>query len=57
MYILQNDMENNLASILCDINKHSIPLDPANSDYQRVLDDIIEQGASCYGIVSMKAEL
>ena len=25
-----------------------IPLDPANSDYQRVLDDIIEQGASCF---------
>jgi len=41
-------MENNLASILCDINKHSIPLDPANSDYQRVLDDIIEQGADCW---------
>jgi len=48
MYIHQNDMENNLASILCDINKHSIPLDPANSDYQRVLDDIIEQGADCW---------
>lgn len=41
-------MENNLASIFCDINKHSIPLDPANSDYQRVLDDIIEQGADCF---------
>jgi len=25
-----------------------IPLDPANSDYQRVLDDIIEQGADCF---------
>jgi cytochrome c1 len=48
MYIHQNDMENNLASIFCDINKHSIPLDPANSDYQRVLDDIIEQGADCF---------
>jgi len=48
MYIHQNDMENNLASILCDINKHSIPLDPANSDYQRVLDDIIEQGADSF---------
>ena len=47
MYILQR-YENNLASILCDINKHSIPLDPANSDYQRVLDDIIEQGADCF---------
>ena len=26
----------------------SIPLDPANSDYQKVLDDIIEQGADCF---------
>ena len=26
----------------------SIPLDPANSDYQRVLDDILEQGADCF---------
>lgn len=25
-----------------------IPLDPVNSDYQRVLDDIIEQGADCF---------
>ena len=25
-----------------------IPLDPANSDYQKVLDAIIEQGASCF---------
>jgi len=48
MYILQNDIENNLAGILCDINKHSIPLDPANSDYQKILDDIIEQGADCF---------
>ena len=48
MYILHNDIENNLAGILCDINKHSIPLDPANSDYQRILDDIIEQGTDCF---------
>jgi len=26
----------------------SIPLDPANSDYQKILDDIIEQGADCF---------
>ncbi len=25
-----------------------IPLDPANRDYQKVLDDIIEQGADCF---------
>ena len=30
------------------INDKSIPLDPANRDYQRVLDDIIEQGADCF---------
>ncbi len=26
----------------------SIPVNPANSDYQRVLDDIIEHGADCF---------
>lgn len=26
----------------------SIPLDPANSDYQKILDDIIEQGTDCF---------
>ena len=30
------------------IQNKSIPLDPANSDYQKVLDDIIEQGADCF---------
>jgi len=34
--------------IHCSENELSIPLDPANSDYQRVLDDIIEQGADCF---------
>ena len=34
--------------IFCSTHNHCIPLDPANSDYQRVLDDIIEQGASCF---------
>ena len=29
-------------------NNIAIPIDPANSDYQRVLDDIIEQGADCF---------
>ena len=48
MYIPQNDVENNLAGIFCDVHRHSIPLEPANSDYQRVLDDIIEQGADCF---------
>ena len=34
--------------IHCLLEEKNIPLDPANSDYQRVLDDIIEQGASCF---------
>ena len=36
------------SSIYCSTHEVSIPLDPANSDYQRILDDIIEQGASCF---------
>ena len=48
MYIPQNDVENNLAGIFCDVHRYSIPLDPANSDYQKVLDAIIEQGADCF---------
>lgn len=36
----------NLASIV--VENVSIPLDPANSDYQKVLDDIIEQGTECW---------
>ena len=30
------------------VGNTSIPLDPANSDYQAVLDAIIEQGAACF---------
>jgi len=37
-------IENNIIFI----EGKSIPLDPANSDYQRVLNDIIEQGADCF---------
>ena len=48
MYILQNDVENNLTGIFCDVHRYSIPLDPANTDYQEILDDIIEQGADCF---------
>jgi hypothetical protein len=36
------------SSIYCSTHEVSIPLDPANSDYQRILDDIIEQGADCF---------
>tara|TARA_R110000822_G_scaffold1958_3_gene9373 strand:+ start:303 stop:848 length:546 start_codon:yes stop_codon:yes gene_type:complete len=35
-------------TIHCLEHNHYIPLDPANRDYQKVLDDIIEQGASCF---------
>jgi len=34
--------------IFCSIKKSYIPLDPANKDYQAVLDAIIEQGADCF---------
>lgn len=34
--------------IFCSTHNHCIPIDPANRDYQKVLDDIIEQGASCF---------
>jgi hypothetical protein len=44
---ITNDFDS--AEILfCSIHNHYIPLDPANSDYQKVLDDIIEQGADCF---------
>ena len=34
--------------IICDVTNTTIAVATANSDYQRVLDDIIEQGASCF---------
>ena len=34
--------------IHCLLEEKNIPLDPANLDYQKVLDDIIEQGADCF---------
>ena len=36
------------SNIYCSEHDHWIPLDPANSDYQAVLDAIIEQGADCF---------
>ena len=39
---------NDISGIYCDTNNSFIPLGPANTDYQRVLDDIIEQGADCF---------
>lgn len=41
-----NILEGN--TIYCSEHDHYIPLDPVNSDYQKVLDDIIEQGADCF---------
>jgi len=34
--------------IICDVTSTTIPVAATNSDYQRVLDDIIEQGADCF---------
>jgi len=46
--IINDDKDGGILCIVCDMPKCSIPLDPANRDYQRVLDDIIEQGADCF---------
>ena len=35
-------------SLYCSSTEKFTPLDPANLDYQRVLDDIIEQGTDCF---------
>ena len=35
-------------SLYCSSTEKFVPLDPANSDYQKILDDIIEQGADCF---------
>ena len=34
--------------IICDVTNTTIPVAASNSDYQIVLDDIIEQGADCF---------
>ena len=46
--IINDDKDGGILCIECTTPICSIPLDPANSDYQRVLDDIIEQGADCF---------
>jgi len=45
---INDDKDGGILSIICTTPNCSIPLDPANSDYQKVLDDIIEQGADCF---------
>ena len=48
MYIINtSEFEETYNIKIVETNSY-VPLDPANSDYQRVLDDIIEQGASCF---------
>ena len=48
MYIINtSEFEETYNIKIVETNSY-VPLDPANSDYQRVLDDIIEQGADCF---------
>jgi hypothetical protein len=46
--IVDDDKDGGILSIICTTPICSIPLDPANLAYQKVLDDIIEQGADCF---------
>jgi hypothetical protein len=48
MYITQNNLTGSVNSVWCNTNNVAIPIDPANRHYQKVLDDIIEQGADCF---------
>ena len=48
MYIINTSEFNKAYNIKIVETSSCIPINPANSDYQRVLDDIIEQGASCF---------
>jgi len=48
MYIINtSEFEETYNIKIVETNSY-VPLDPANSDYQKVLDDIIEQGADCF---------
>jgi len=48
MYIINtSEFEETYNIKIVETNSY-IPLDPANSDYQKVLDDIIEQGEDCF---------
>ena len=46
MYTVYNNLDSEFSGIL--VGDICIPLDPANSDYQRVLDAIILEGAACF---------
>jgi len=41
-------LDKTITSIMCSVTRFNIPMDAQNADYQRVLDDIIEQGADCF---------
>ena len=43
-----NTSELGSGSIYCETRNHYIPLDPANRNYQEVLDAIIAEGADCF---------
>ena len=48
MYIINtSEFEETYNIKIVETNSY-VPADPANSDYQKVLDDIIEQGADCW---------
>jgi len=48
MYIINtSEFEETYNIKIVETNSY-VPLDPANSDYQKVLDDIIKQGADCF---------
>jgi len=46
MYKVYNNLDNEFSGI--SVGDMYIPLDPANSDYQKCLDEIIKQGADCF---------
>ena len=48
MYAIYEVPYSSLYSIVCDATNTSIPSAPSNSDYQRVLDAIIAEGADCF---------
>ncbi len=49
MYTIINSTTGNPQSIIhCSTSDDYIPFDTANTDYQKVLDAIIEQGADCF---------
>lgn len=46
MYTTYGNLNNEFYGV--SVGDKSIPLDPSNTDYQKCLDAIIEQGADCF---------